>query len=176
MSFGLIGPSSSSLLLSHHYPVLSHFIIFTLSYSFLLLLSLASFYSFYIFSYLDWWFFTSWCIRTVISPTLLHLWHWLRDFNLRGCLMGGTSCVRQWFESLFILCSFSLGNDSLMVRVCTFVKKKLQWYVRTGYPTPLSICSYLKAILLGLSLRVCASFPGELFTIWVTFVIQLEWW
>ena len=54
------------------------------------------------------------------------IWHWFRDFSLRGCLMGWGSCIHQWFERVYsFLVSFPLEFDLLMIRACAKkIKKK----------------------------------------------------
>ena len=52
------------------------------------------------------------------------IWHWLRYFSLRGCLMGWGSCTHQWFERVCsFLVSFPLEFDLLMI-MCIFFYKK----------------------------------------------------
>ena len=108
------------------------------------------------------------------------IWHWFGGFSLRSFLVGwGFMCSLVIWESLFIPCNVSLEYDLLMTRACTFIikKKKIK---KNGVVICLYLTSYsiehvlLFKGLLGLSLRVCASFPWGLFVPWVTLVMHLE--
>ena len=122
MSFGLIGISSSSLLLSLYNLILFYFLVISFSFSSLLL---SLFASFYLFLYLEWKFFIFWCIEdNHITFLRFILWHWFGDFILRGCIMGEGSHVHQWLgRAWFIPNIFLLEFDLLMIKVCTFIQK-----------------------------------------------------
>ena len=100
------------------------------------------------------------------------IWHWFRDFSLRSFLVGwGFMCSLVIWESLFIPCNVSLEYDVLMIRICKKKKNAMKCLYLTSYSIEHVL---LFKGLLGLSLRVCASFPWGLFVPWVTLVMHLE--
>ena len=163
MGFELIGLSSLFLSLSSYHPILLYFTIIHLFIHFL-----AFAITCFVLSFLS--------LGMVIFHTLMHrglsyhsvdsiLWYWLRDFSLRGYLMGGGfMCSLVIGESLFIPYIFSVEFDLLMIRVvCALFRKKKNkkkerknkdkrnknWYVCIWYLIPLGTYVIFWGLFIG---------------------------
>ena len=160
MSFGLISLFSSSLLLSPHLPIcyIPLFSNFHLNPGFY------HWWLHFIFYSLGWWFFTYWCIEGSRTTPFISSFDIDLEILAWEFLMGwGFMCSSVIWERLFIPCRLLLEYDLLMTRVCTYTQKKSA--VICLYLISYSIEHVLlfEGCLLGLSLRVCASFPWGLF-------------
>ena len=105
------------------------------------------------------------------------IWHWLRYFSLRGCLMGWGSCTHQWFERVCsFLVSFPLEFDLLMIMCIFFYKKSAMMCLCMIFCSIGHLCCLLRSIYwVYLSLWVLVRFSC-IFTPWVTLVMHLECW